>query len=71
MTTASLRTAPAFVTGISVLYFAIALITVIYLFMTVPTFSYLWEDFISFGCNFFYVIAGALVWPGTLLAMLI
>ncbi len=71
MTTAPLRTAPGFVTGISVIYAIVAIITMIYLFMTVPTFSYLWGDLISFGCNLFYVVAGALAWPGTLLAMLI
>ncbi len=69
MTTAPLRTAPAFVTGLSVIYVIVAIITMIYLFMTVPTFSYLWDDLLSFGCNFFYVVFGALAWPGTLWAI--
>ena len=50
-------------------YFSIAMF--IFLWSYVPVIAELWTSLLDFAFNICYVVIGALLWPGTLLAILV
>ncbi|WP_304408591.1 hypothetical protein [Turicimonas muris] len=69
--TIPLRTSQSFVNWFSICYFACAIGMFIYLWANTPVIADLWTSLLDFAFNIMYVVIGALLWPGTLLAMLV
>ena len=65
------RTTQKFVNWVSILYAIGALAMFCWLWAYTPVLAELWTNLLGFACNFMYVVIGALLWPGTLLAMLV
>ena len=42
-----------------------------FLWANIPVLSVLWTSLLDFAFNIMYVVIGALLWPGTLLAILV
>ena len=66
-----LRTTQKFVNWVSGLYFLVALAMLAFLWAYIPVLSILWTSLLDFAFNIMYVVIGALLWPGTLLAILV
>lgn len=66
-----LRTTQKFVNWVSGLYFLDALAMLAFLWANIPVLSVLWTSLLDFAFNIMYVVIGALLWPGTLLAILV
>lgn len=66
-----LRTSQRFVNLFSIFYFLCAIGMLVYLWSKVPVISELWTSLLDFAFNIMYVVIGALLWPGTLLAILV
>lgn len=67
-----LRTTQKFVNWVSCLYFLGALAMFIFLWALYPVLHLIWtEPFGFLHLTFMYVVIGALLWPGTLLAILV
>ena len=64
-----LRTTQKFVNWVSGLYFLGAMLA--FLWANIPVLSVLWTSLLDFAFNIMYVVIGALLWPGTLLAILV
>ena len=64
-----MRTSQTFVNGFSIFYAVVALATLVYLWMNVPVISTLFNNLLDFACNLCFVVIGAILWPGTLLAL--
>lgn len=65
------RTTQSFVNWTSILYFIGFVAMFIFLWAYIPTLALLWTDLCGFAFNIMYVVIGALLWPGTLLALLV
>jgi hypothetical protein len=63
------RVPTSFVNSFSTFYLLIAAGTFVYLWIETPVLSEVSTDILRFTINLLYVICGALVWPGTLLAI--
>ena len=66
-----LRTTQKFVNWVSGLYCLGALAMLAFLWANIPVLSVLWTSLLDFAFNIMYVVIGALLWPGTLLAILV
>lgn len=66
-----LRTTQKFVNWVSGLYFLGVLAMLAFLWANIPVLSVLWTSLLDFAFNIMYVVIGALLWPGTLLAILV
>lgn len=66
-----LRTTQKFVNWVSGLYLLGALAMLAFLWANIPVLSVLWTSLLDFAFNIMYVVIGALLWPGTLLAILV
>ena len=66
-----LRTTQKFVNWVSGLYFLGALAMLAFLWANIPVLSVLQTSLLDFAFNIMYVVIGALLWPGTLLAILV
>lgn len=66
-----LRTTQKFVNWVSCLYFLGALAMFIFLWAYIPVLHLIWTNLLDFAFNIMYVVIGALLWPGTLLAILV
>lgn len=66
-----LRTTQKFVNWVSCLYFLGALAMFIFLWAYIPALHLIWTNLLDFAFNIMYVVIGALLWPGTLLAILV
>lgn len=64
------RTSQKFVNWVSILYALGAVGMFIYLWAYTPVLALLWTNLLEFACNIMYVVIGAVLWPGTLLALL-
>ena len=64
------RTSQKFVNWVSILYALGAIGMFIYLWAYTPVLALLWTNLLEFACNIMYVVIGAVLWPGTLLALL-
>lgn len=64
------RTSQKFVNWVTLLYFLGVVGMFIYLWAYTPVIALLWTNLLEFACNIMYVVIGALLWPGTLLALL-
>ena len=60
-----------FVNWVSCLYFLGALAMFIFLWAYIPVLHLIWTNLLDFAFNIMYVVIGALLWPGTLLAILV
>lgn len=65
------RTTQKFVNYFSIFYFLCAIAMFIFLWSYVPVIAELWTSLLDFAFNICYVVIGALIWPGTLLAILV
>lgn len=63
-----MRVSKTFVNVLSGIYAIGALCMLGYLWVTQFNFSELFTNMVSFAANLGYVVVGALLWPGTLLA---
>lgn len=65
-----MRTSQAFVNWFSIIYFAIALATLIFLWFYTPVIDSLFSNLLHFAFYAFYIVAAAILWPGYWLAVL-